>query len=85
MSKIDKDRVWDKAKIIDGKNPNLYREDSYGNTIFYDSYGKTSQMGWEVDHLKPLSKGGTDHINNLSATQWRKNRQKSDKYPYKKS
>ena len=80
----DKDRVWEKGKIIDGKNPNLFREDQYGNQIYKLSYGKLTPQGWEIDHSKPTSKGGTDHINNLNPTQWRKNREKSDKYPYKK-
>ena len=40
-------------------------------------------MGWEIDHLKPVSKGGTDHLNNLAPTYWHKNRQKGNKYPYK--
>src|ERR1044071_5663005 len=31
-------------------------------------YGNTaSDGGWHVDHSKPLSKGGTNHLNNLYA------------------
>ena len=30
------------------------------------NYGKPEARGaWEVDHSKPTSRGGTDHINNL--------------------
>jgi 5-methylcytosine-specific restriction endonuclease McrA len=52
--------------------------------MYKHSYGKTTPQGWEVDHLKPKSKGGTDDLNNLNPTQWLENRQKSDKFPYKK-
>jgi 5-methylcytosine-specific restriction endonuclease McrA len=83
MAKIDKEKVWEKGKIIEGKNPELFRSDQYGNQIYKPSYGKKTEQGWEIDHSKPTSKGGTDHLNNLNPTQWRINRQKSDKYPFK--
>ena len=44
---------------------------------------KMSDMGWEVDHRHPVSKGGTDSSRNLQAVQWEENRSKSNKYPYK--
>lgn len=74
--------AWENAKQIREKNSDLYRKDSYGNQIFKPSYGKTSEMGWEVDHRHPISKGGTDNTRNLQAVQWEENRKKSDKYPY---
>lgn len=74
-----KDEVWEKAKSIRGKNPNLYRRDFMGNIIYKSSYGKASEMGWEIDHSKPKSKGGTDHLNNLRPLQTRANRRKGDK------
>ena len=66
------------------KNPDVYRKDDYGNLIYKSSYGKQSEMGWEVDHIHPKSKGGTDSQRNLQAIQWEENRRKSDTYPYKK-
>ena len=51
--------------------------------MYKSSYGRQSDMGWEIDHKHPISKGGTDNSNNLHAVQWKENRQKSDKYPYK--
>lgn len=79
------ENAWNNATIIKGKNPNLYRKDAYGNTIFKTSYGKKSDMGWEIDHKHPKAKGGTDSSRNLQAIQWEENRSKSDKYPYKNS
>lgn len=83
MSTFNKDRlnqVWDKGQVIRGKNPDLYRRDIYGNVMFKTSYGKTSEMGWNVDHSKPQSLGGTDHLNNLQPMNSRANSAKGNKY-----
>ena len=77
------EEAWNIALKIRGKNAEVYSRDDYGNTIFKSSYGKQSDMGWEVDHRHPVSKGGTDSPKNLQAVQWKENRIKSDKYPYK--
>ncbi len=74
--------AWENAHKIRGKNPDVYRKDDQGNNLYYGSYGKQSEMGWEVDHKHPVSKGGTNTSKNLIATQWKENRKKSDKYPY---
>ena len=71
------------AHKITAKNPDVYRKDDYGNIMYKSSYGKQSEMGWEVDHRHPKSKGGTESPRNLQAVQWEENRLKSDKYPYK--
>jgi 5-methylcytosine-specific restriction endonuclease McrA len=37
-----------------------------GKKLSFSNYGSLSGKGsWEVDHSMPLSKGGTDHLNNL--------------------
>ena len=74
------DQIWDKGTPIKGKNPDLYRKDKFGNTMFKPSYGKTSEMGWNVDHSKPQNLGGTDHLNNLQPMNSRANCSKGDKY-----
>lgn len=75
-----KDELWQKAKKIRGKNPDLYRRDELGNTLYYHSYGKNTEMGWQIDHRKPQSKNGTNHLNNLRVLQKRANLKKSNKY-----
>ena len=75
------DEVWEKGKRIPGKDPNLYRRDEADNVLYKPSYGKNSDMGWEVDHKKPVDKGGTDNLRNLQPLQKDENREKSNKYP----
>ena len=57
-----KQEVWDKAKKVRGKDPDKYRKDKLGNEIYFGSYGKNTEMGWEIDHSKPKCEGGTDHL-----------------------
>ena len=82
-TKKQKEAAWDNASKVRGKNPDLYRKDSSGNKIYKSSYGKKSDMGWEVDHKNPKSKGGSESTKNVQALHWEENRHKSDKYPYK--
>lgn len=73
------DQIWEKGSAIRGKDPDLYRKDQLGNQMYKPSYGKTSEMGWNVDHSKPQSRGGTDHLNNLQPMNSRANSSKGDK------
>ncbi len=78
VSKSTKLNVWDKAKKIRGKDPEKYRKDPAGNTMFFDSHGKSSGMGWDVDHIKPKSRGGSDSTRNLQSLNSGLNRSKGD-------
>lgn len=73
--------VWDKADAIDGYDMNMWRKDFAGAWIRRDHYGVESKYGWEIDHLRPVSQGGSDELSNLRALHWRNNRKKSDNYP----
>lgn len=75
--------VWQKAKRIANSKTDSFREDICGSIIAKSAYGKTAhEYGWEIDHIKPVSKGGTDQIDNLQPLHWETNRAKSDTYPW---
>lgn len=78
VSKAMLDKVWSEAKVIKGKSPDTHRTDPYGNVIYKSSYGKLTAMGWEVDHINPKSKGGSDCLVNLQALSSKVNRLKSN-------
>lgn len=44
-------------------------------------YGQESQFGWEIDHIVPVSSGGTDELENLQALHWENNASKGELYP----
>mgnify|MGYP004500093007 CR=1 FL=1 len=75
------DAVWQNAKTEEGYDSNIWRKDFADAWIRRDHYGVESKYGWEVDHLRPSSKGGSDELSNLTALHWKNNRKKSDDYP----
>lgn len=72
------DKIWKKAKPIRGENPKTVRQDPYGNKIGKSQFGGAGPQGWEIDHIKPASRGGSDAAVNLQALQTKKNRELSD-------
>ncbi len=83
-SKKDVEQAWENAREVRGRNPDTWRRDPYGNLIRHGSYGTQGEFGWELDHKFPESKGGSDTPHNIQAVQWEQNREKGDKYPYRK-
>lgn len=76
------DSVWNLGEEILGVNPSMFRKDYAGAMIMRSAYGRRDlSMGWEIDHLIPRSKGGTDDLDNLMPIQWENNLKKSDNFP----
>jgi hypothetical protein len=75
--------VWNKGRPISGIDPDDWRRDLCGVPIQRSKYGDiSSKHGWQVDHIKPPGKGGTDDLANLQPLQWGLNRYKGDDYPW---
>lgn len=82
--------IWNKSIIVekitvDGKeikiDTNRYRQDACNAWIEWGEYGNETDFGWEIDHILPEAKNGTDHTDNLRPFHWKNNRKKSDDFP----
>ena len=84
MSNFSEDKIqtiWNSAKTIDGVDKSEWRKDACDAWINRNQYGQETSYGWEIDHILPESKGGTDHTSNLRPMQWQNNRSKGDDFP----
>jgi hypothetical protein len=64
-------KVWAKGQITGSNNPNEYRKDKCGAWIYFSHYSnRSSQYGWEIDHIKFVDHVASDDLNNLRPLQW---------------
>ncbi len=72
-------QVWSKGEIFAGNDPVFWRKDVYGAWMFRGLFGrKDSEYGWVINHIKPLSDGGTNDISNLTPVHWENTIRKAD-------
>ena len=78
--------VWAKARSIESEGnfpAHMWRRDICGSAIRYSDHGdRNAEFGWEIDHLVPTNRGGTDDLWNLQPLHWKHNAAKGDTYPW---
>lgn len=94
LSEKEKDRIFRKARKIEGLDADEWRFDACDAIIYRHSYGRNDDFfGWEVDHIVPqslLEENGVpqnliDDFRNLRPLNWRNNVSKGDDYPVYKA
>ena len=71
-------KIWEKGAVDPEYDPAMYRKDACGAWMKRTLHGTHEKYGWEVDHIIPVSKGGTDALDNLRPLHWENNRKKQD-------
>ena len=75
-------KVWEKAKVVAGYNPNYFRRDACNAMIVLNEYGnRGGKYGWEIDHIVPEVMGGDDELSNMQALHWKNYESKKSNYP----
>jgi hypothetical protein len=66
--------VWLQGHKVPGRDPDVWRQDDFGNLIRYQDYGdRNSRFGWEIDHRRPNALGGLGTLDNLRPLHCRAN------------
>ena len=75
--------VWSKGRPIPDYDAAIWRRDMCNRYMRYTGHGdRSSDSGWEIDHIRPTSLGGADTPDNLQPLNWRNNSPKGDQYPW---
>jgi len=68
-------RVWLKGVPAAGLNIAFWRFDIDGNLMCWTDYENADSVhAWEIDHIVPLDRGGTNHVDNLRPLHCSRNR-----------
>ena len=63
--------IWTKGQIAGSNDPDEYRKDECGAWMYFSHYGnRSSQYGWEIDHITSVKHVASDDLNNLRPLQW---------------
>ena len=81
FSSAEVEAIWKKGHVHPRYDPRVYRVDQCGALMKRSAYGVIGVYGWEIDHKRPVSRGGSDELGNLQPLHWRNNRGKGDNFP----
>ncbi|KAD2805996.1 hypothetical protein R6Q59_029018 [Mikania micrantha] len=74
-----KQQCWEKAQKIKGRDPDRWRRDPLGNTVFRKLVGCAGCLCHDYDHIVPYSKGGQSTLENCQVLQATVNRSKGNR------
>eukprot|EP00850_Spirogloea_muscicola_P020572 SM000220S07051 [mRNA] locus=s220:1685:2795:- [translate_table: standard] len=72
-------QCWDRAETVPGRDPQRWRRDAVGNTVFRKLVACDGCLCYDYDHIVPYSKGGPSTLDNCQILQTAANRAKGDK------
>lgn len=75
------EEIWSKAAEVSGYDSSRWRKDFAGAWIQREQYGLPTEFGWEIFHLIPASKGGTNDTDNLLPIHRQNNLRRANDYP----
>lgn len=76
------EKLWLKARAVEGYDSSLFRLDACGAWIRRDCYGDMhNAFGWGVDLIFPQKLGGTPIMENMRALHYRNIQSKGSDYP----
>lgn len=72
--------LWSRLSTVANRDPRLWRADRFGLLVYWPDYGnRNSNYGWEIDHVVPKVRGGSDELSNLQILNWQSNAKKGGK------
>ncbi|XP_014507675.1 uncharacterized protein LOC106767326 [Vigna radiata var. radiata] len=74
-----KQKCWEKADKVKGRDPDRWRRDALGNTVFRKLVGCPGCLCHDYDHILPYSKGGESTLENCQVLQATVNRSKGNR------
>ncbi|XP_008239932.1 PREDICTED: uncharacterized protein LOC103338500 [Prunus mume] len=80
-----KQQCWEKAEKIRGRDPDRWRRDSLGNTVFRKLVGCPGCLCHDYDHIVPYSKGGQSTLDNCQVLQATVNRSKGNRTEFSRA
>ena len=56
-------------------------KDFAGREIHKNEYGTDTKFSWDIDHIRPLAKNGSDSLDNMQIVHQQTNDEKGDLFP----